>query len=84
MHLSGCISTRTALVDPSLCNIAFVRQRFNVLPEMLKAFDAFGQTAAFKDTYLDLGRIEPTSMDGANNALPIVVRSIVHSSVSSH
>ena len=64
MHLSASISTRKAPVNLSLDSIPFGCQRFNVLPEMLKAFDAFGQTAAFKDADLNLGHIEPTPMFG--------------------
>ncbi len=62
MHLSASIGTRKAPMDPSAGSVAFSSQGFNVLPEMLKAFDAFGQTSAFKNADLDLSHVEPTAM----------------------
>src|ERR1700737_1714740 len=64
MHLSTSIGTRKTPMDLSPHSVAFSCQGFNVLPEMLKAFDAFGQTSAFKDADLDLSHVEPTAMFG--------------------
>jgi hypothetical protein len=35
-----------------------------VLPQMIEALDAFGQTPPLKNADLDLGHIEPTAMFG--------------------
>src|SRR5438876_9969545 len=64
MHLSPSISAGKAPMDTRLLRIALSRQGHNVLPQMIEALDAFGQTASFKNADLDLGHIEPTAMFG--------------------
>ena len=64
MHLSASISTGKTPLNAAPVGIALGRQRHDVLPEMIEAFDALGQTASFKNADLDLGHIEPTGMLG--------------------
>src|SRR2546421_617062 len=64
MHLSPSISAGKAPMDTRLLRIALSRQGHNVLPQMIEALHAFGQTAAFKNADLNLGHIEPTPMLG--------------------
>jgi hypothetical protein len=74
MHLSPSISTGKAPMDPALVRIALSRQRHNVLPQMIEALHAFGQTPPLKNADLDLGHIQPTAVDAACNAPPIAAR----------
>jgi hypothetical protein len=46
MHLSASIGTGKAPMDVTLLRIALSRQGHNVLPQMIEALDAFGQTAS--------------------------------------
>src|SRR5579859_4078236 len=62
MHLSPSIGAGKAPMDVHLSSITLLRQSFNMLPQMLKAFDALGQTVALKNADLDLGHVEPTPM----------------------
>ncbi len=64
MHLSASIGTGKAPMDMRLLRIALSRQGHDVLPQMIEALDALGQTAPFKNADLDLGHIEPTAMFG--------------------
>src|SRR5437588_6309526 len=64
MHLSASISAGKAPMDTRLLRIALSGQGHNLLPQMIEALDAFGQTAAFKNADLNLGHIEPTPMLG--------------------
>jgi len=59
MHLSARIGTGKAPMDMALLRIALSRQGHNVLPQMIEALDAFGQTAPFKNADLDLRSIQP-------------------------
>src|SRR5258708_12523588 len=74
MHLSASIGTGEAPMNATALRIALARQRHNVLPQLIEAGDALGQTAPFKNADLDLGYIEPTAMDAACNAPPVVAR----------
>ena len=64
MHLSPSISAGKAPMDTRLLRIALSRQGHNLLPQMIEALDAFGQTAALKNANLNLGHIEPTAVLG--------------------
>jgi hypothetical protein len=64
MHLSPSISTGKAPMDPALVRIALSRQRHNVLPQMIEALHAFGQTPPLKNADLDLGHIQPAAVFG--------------------
>jgi len=75
MHLSASIGTRKAPMDSASLRIALSSKSHNMLPQMIEAFHTFGQTAPFKNADLDLGHIQPTAMDAACNAPPVVARS---------
>ncbi len=64
MHLSPSISTRKTPMHTAAPAIALDHQGHNVLPQMIEALDAFGQTASLKNADLNLGHIEPTPMLG--------------------
>src|SRR6266487_1595271 len=64
MHLSASISAGKAPMDAAVMRIALSRQGHNVLPEVIEALDAFGQTPPLKNADLDLGHIQPTAMLG--------------------
>ena len=64
MHLSASIGTGEAPMNATALRIALARQRHNVLPQLIEAGDALGQTAPFKNADLDLGYIERTAMFG--------------------
>ena len=76
MHLSTSLSTGKAPMDLAALRVALASQGFNVLPQMLKAFDAFGQTATLEDADLDLGHVEPGFRAWAYNVPPIVAKSV--------
>ena len=62
MHLSAGIGTGKAPMDTAMVRIALSGQRHNVLPQVIEALDAFGQTAPLENADLNLGHIEPTAM----------------------
>src|SRR5258708_7054752 len=64
MHLSASIGTRKVPMNAAVLRIALSRQGHHVLPQMIEALDAFGQTPPLKNADLDLGHIEPTAMFG--------------------
>src|SRR2546427_9454760 len=64
MYLSPSIGTGKAPMDSALLRIALSRQGHNMLPQMIEALHAFGQTPPFKNADLDLGHIQPTAMFG--------------------
>ena len=64
MHLSASIDTGKAPMDTAVVPIALGRQGHNMLPQLLLALDAFGQTAPLKNADLDLRHIQPTGMLG--------------------
>ncbi len=59
MHLSPSISAGKVPMDTRLLRIALRCQGHNLLPQMIQAFDAFGQTAALKNADLNLRHVEP-------------------------
>ncbi len=59
MHLSPSIGTRKAPMDSAVVRIALSRQGHNMLPQMIEALHAFGQTPPLKNADLDFGHIEP-------------------------
>lgn len=62
MHLSTSIGTGKAPRDLAALRVAFAGQGFPVLPQMIQAFDACGQTPSLNNADLDLGYGEPTAM----------------------
>ena len=64
MHLGTSIGTGKAPMDATVMCIALGSQVHNVLPQLIEALHALGQTASFKNADLDFGHIEPTAMFG--------------------
>ena len=56
MHLSTNILTGKAPMDLAATSITLLGQSYNVLPHLLLALDALGQTIALKNADLDLGQ----------------------------
>jgi hypothetical protein len=61
-------------MDSAVLSFALGCQGHNVLPQMIEALDALGQTAALKNADLDLSHVEPTTMFRRINSPPIVAR----------
>src|SRR5258708_13908378 len=80
MHLSASIGTRKVPMNAAVLRIALSRQGHHVLPQMIEALDAFGQTPPLRNADLDLGNIEPSAMFGRVmrlQSLPDVLRFLV-------
>jgi len=57
MHLSTSIGTGKTPMSLATLRIALTGQGFNMLPQMVKAFEPFGQASALKNADLDLGYV---------------------------
>jgi hypothetical protein len=75
MHLSASIGAGKAPMDATLMGIALARQGDNVLPQVIEALGALGQTTALKNADLDLRHIQPGFHAWACNAPPGEARS---------
>ncbi len=71
MHLSANLGAGKAPMDATVVRIALSRQRHDMLPQVLEALHALGQTAPFKNADLHLGHIEPGFHVWACNAPPV-------------